>query len=56
MSMQLKWNMTGLIAFILLGGAVYVWGPGWGTALRAVFSGLLYAAVFFACFVVIRRK
>ncbi len=56
MMLSLKWNITGLIAFVLLGGAVYVWGPGWGTLVRAVCSGLLYVVVFFACFVVVRRK
>ena len=54
--MHLKWNITGLIAFILLGGAVYVWGPGWSTAVRCVISGALYVVTFFACFVVIRRR
>lgn len=54
--MHIKWNITGFIAFILLGGAVYVWGPGWGTVARAVVLCLLYGIVFFACFVVIRRK
>lgn len=56
MSMQLKWNITGLIAFILLGGAVYAWGPGFGSLVRMVISCLLYAVIFFACFVVVRRK
>lgn len=54
--MELKFNLTGLIAFVLLGGAVYLWGPGWQTAGRMTGSALLYAAVFFACFVVVKRK
>ena len=54
--MRLKWNITGIIAFVLLGGAVYLWGPGWGTWVRAVISGILYAVIFFACFVVVRKQ
>lgn len=54
--MYLKWNITGVVSFILLGGAIYVWGPGFGSLWRAVISGVLYAAVFFASFVVVKRR
>ena len=54
--MYIKWNITGVIAFVLLGAAVYVWGPGFGAIWRAAVSLVLYAVIFFASFVVVRRK
>ncbi|MBR4682877.1 MAG: hypothetical protein IKP06_06225 [Elusimicrobiaceae bacterium] len=54
--MYIKWNVTGIIAFVILGGAIYMWGPGFSSLGRSVISGLLYGAVFFASFVAIRRK
>ncbi|MBO7190978.1 MAG: hypothetical protein J6V32_02600 [Elusimicrobiaceae bacterium] len=54
--MYLKWNITGAVAFILLGGAIYLWGPGFGSWGRALISCALYAAVFFASFVVVKRR
>ena len=54
--MYIKWNITGVIAFLLLGAVVYVFGPGFGSVVRTVISLALYAAVFFACFVVVKRR
>jgi len=54
--MYIKWNITGVIAFLVLGLTVYAWGPGFGTAVRAVISCALYAFLFFACFVVVKRR
>jgi len=54
--MAFKFSLINLAAFLLLGGAVYVWGPGWQSAGRMIGSALLYASVFFACFVIIKRK
>lgn len=54
--MAFKFSLINLFAFLLLGGAVYVWGPGWQSAGRAAGSALLYAVVFGACFVVVKRK
>ncbi len=54
--MKLKFNLAGLTAFLLLGGCVYLWGPGWQSLWRAAGSVALYAAVFAACFVVIQRR
>ena len=54
--MAFKFSLINLAAFLLLGGAVYLWGPGWGSLWRAAGSVLLYAAVFGACFVVVKRR
>lgn len=54
--MAFKFSLINLVAFLLLGGAVYVWGPRWQSAWRIIVSALLYAAVFFACFVIVKRK
>ncbi|MDD7578081.1 MAG: hypothetical protein PUK24_00840 [Elusimicrobia bacterium] len=54
--MAFKFSLINLFAFLLLGGAVYLWGPGWGSLWRAAGSVLLYAAVFGACFVVVKRR
>ncbi len=54
--MYIKWNITGLIAFIILGAVIYAWGPGFGSWMRACLSVVLYAALFFASFVVVRRR
>jgi len=54
--MFIKWNITGVIAFLILGGIVYAFGPGFGSVVRALVSCALYAVVFFACFVVVRRR
>ena len=54
--MYIKWNVTGFIAFAVLGSVIYFWGPGWSAWWRAVASCALYGAVFFASFVVVRRR
>lgn len=54
--MAFKFSLINAVAFLLLGGAVYAWGPGWGSLWRAAGSALLYAVVFGACFVVVRRR
>ncbi len=54
--MAFKLSLINLAAFLLLGGAVYLWGPGWGGLWRAAVSLVLYAVVFFACFVVVKRR
>ena len=54
--MYLKWNLTGVIAFIILGSLIYLWGPGWSNWWRAGISLLLYVFVFGACFVVVQRR
>ncbi len=54
--MSFKFSLINLAAFLLLGGAVYLWGPGWGSLWRAAGSALLYAVVFGACFVVVKRR
>ena len=54
--MSFIFSLINLAAFLLLGGAVYIWGPGWGSLWRAAGSALLYAVVFGACFVVVKRR
>lgn len=54
--MGLKFNVMGLVAFLLLGGIVFLWGPGWQSLGRAAGSVSLYAVVFVACFVVVKRR
>lgn len=54
--MYIKWNITGVISFLLLGAVIYVWGPGWSNWWRTAASLALYGAVFFASFVVVRRR
>ncbi len=54
--MHLKWNITGLIGFLILGGLIYYFGPGFNGLVRTVITCALYAAVFFACFVVVKRR
>ncbi len=54
--MRLKWNLTGLIAFVLLGSVIYFWGPGVNGLLRTACTVALYGVVFFACFVVVTQK
>lgn len=54
--MAFKFSLINVAAFLLLGGAVYAWGPGWGGLWRAGVSALLYAVVFGACFVVVKRR
>ncbi|MCQ2410024.1 MAG: hypothetical protein MJ053_00330 [Elusimicrobiaceae bacterium] len=54
--MYIKWNITGVIAFLILGALVYQFGPGFGGLGRTAISLVLYAAIFFACFVVVRRR
>ena len=53
--MYIKWNITGVIAFLLLGAVIYAFGPGFGSLVRTIISVALYAGLFFACFVVVKR-
>lgn len=53
--MKLKFSVVGVIAFLLLGACVYLWGPGFGGYLRTASTLLLYVIIFGACFVVIRK-
>lgn len=53
--MKLKFSFISVVAFVLLGGAVYLWGPGFAGVWRTAVTLLLYAAAFGACFVVIRK-
>lgn len=54
--MYIKWNITGVIAFLLLGVVIHIFGPGFGSLVRTVVSLALYAGLFFACFVVVKRR
>lgn len=54
--MYIKWNITGVIAFLILGSIIYAFGPGFGSLWRALISCALYAFVFFASFVVVKRR
>ena len=54
--MAFKFSLINVAAFLLLGGAVYVWGPGWGGLWRAAVSAVLYLLVFGACFEVVKRR
>lgn len=46
----------GIIAFCILGGLNFLFGPGFGSIGRAVASVLLYGVAFFACFVVVKQR
>ncbi len=54
--MSFKFSLINLFAFLLLGAAVYTWGPGWHGLWRAAASSVLYAAAFGACFVVVKKS
>lgn len=54
--MALKFSLINLVAFLLLGAAVYIWGPGWGGLWRAAVSAVLYAVVFSVCFVIVKKR
>lgn len=54
--MNFKFSLINLFAFLLLGGAVYAWGPGWHGLWRAAVSLVLYVGVFGACFVIVKRR
>ncbi len=54
--MYIKWNITGVIAFFILGAILWFFGPGFSTPLRGGLTMVLYGAVFFASFVVVKRR
>ena len=53
--MRLKFSLINVLAFLLLAGAVFVWGPDFDGLVRSSASVALYALVFAACFVVLRK-
>lgn len=53
--MRLKFSPINVVVCLLLAGAVFVWGPDFNGLVRSSASVALYALVFAACFVVIRK-
>ncbi len=53
--MKLKLSVGNIVAFLLLAGAVYLWGPGFNGLVRTACTLLLYMIVFGACFVVVGK-
>lgn len=54
--MALKFSLINLVAFLLLGAAVYIWGPAWNGLWGSVINAALYAVVFGVCFVVVKKR
>lgn len=53
--MKLKFSPINVVACLLLAVAVFLWGPGFDGLARSCASVALYALIFAACFVVIRK-
>lgn len=53
--MKLKFSPINVVACLLLAGAVFLWGPGFDGLVRSGASVALYALIFAASFVVIRK-